>query len=102
VWKRLKHPNVVPTLGAGPDIAELCVVSPWMSDGTLLQYLSKHHGANRVPIVRDHVVRANEYTELDTNKMIGVIDGLSYLHFSDVVHGDLKGVSHIDWRGFIS
>ena len=25
-------------------------------------------------------------------KMIGIADGLSYLHFNDVVHGDLKGV----------
>ena len=29
-------------------------------------------------------------------KMIGVADGLSHLHFNDVVHGDLKGVSCID------
>ena len=32
-------------------------------------------------------------------KMIGVADGLSYLHFNEVVHGDLKGVSHIGQRG---
>ncbi|KAF9643105.1 kinase-like protein [Thelephora ganbajun] len=73
VWKRLNHLNVVPTLGAGSDIAELCAVSPWMPDGTLLQYLNKYPGANRVSI------------------MIGVADGLSYLHSSDVVHGDMKG-----------
>ena len=36
VWKRLIHPNVIPTLGAGPDIGELCVTSPWMSEGDLL------------------------------------------------------------------
>ena len=36
VWKRLIHPNVVPTLGAGPDIGELCVTFPWMSEGDLL------------------------------------------------------------------
>ena len=34
--------------------------------------------------------------------MIGVADGLSYLHFNDFVHGDLKGVSNIDHRGFVS
>jgi hypothetical protein len=32
----------------GLDIAELCVVSPWMPDGDLLQYLSRYPGANRV------------------------------------------------------
>jgi len=35
-------------------------------------------------------------TELDTHKMLGVVDGLSYLHLNYVVHGDLKGVSYID------
>ena len=63
VWKQLKHPNVVPTLGAGPDIGELCVVSPWMPDGDLQQYLNKYPGANRVAIVRVHVPCASKYTE---------------------------------------
>jgi len=75
VWKRLNHPNVLPNLGASPDIAEFCVVSPWMPEGDLLQYLKNHPGANRVSI------------------MIGVADGLSYLHSNDVVHGDLKGLN---------
>jgi serine/threonine protein kinase len=101
VWKRLNHPNVLPTLGAGPDIAELCVVSPWMPDGHLLQYLKKYPGAPRVSIVSVHGVYDNEFTELDTHKMLGAVDGLSYLHFNDVVHGDLKGVSDIDQRGSI-
>ena len=52
MWKRLNHPNLVPTLGAGPDIAELCVVSPWLSDGHLLQYVKNYPGVNRVAIVR--------------------------------------------------
>lgn len=55
MWKRLNHPNVVPTLGAGLDIAELCVVSPWMPDGDLLQHFNRYPGADRVAIVRVHV-----------------------------------------------
>jgi len=73
VWQRLNHPNVVPSLGAASDIAELCAVSPWMPGGDLLQYLQKRPEANRLAI------------------MIGAADGLSYLHFNDVIHGDLKG-----------
>ena len=96
VWKRLNHPNVLPTLGAAPSIAELCVVSPWMPDGYLLQYLAKYPEASRVHIVSVRDVYDNEYTELNTHKMFGVVDGLSYLHFKDVVHGDLRGVSRID------
>lgn len=30
-----------------------------------------------------------------TFKMLGVADGLLYLHHNDVVHGDMKGVSPI-------
>ena len=61
MWKRLNHPNLVPTLGAGPDIAELSVVSPWMSDGHLLQYVNKYPGVNRVAIVRIYVLHANKF-----------------------------------------
>ena len=56
MWKRLHHPNVVPILGAGPDIAELCAVSPWMPGGDMLQYLGKHPGVNRAAIVSVYVI----------------------------------------------
>ena len=102
MWKRLDHPNVVPTLGVGLDIAELCMVSPWMPDGHLLQFLAKYPEASRVSIVSIHDVHDNEYTEFDTYKMLGVVDGLFYLHANDVVHGGLKGVSQVNWSGFIS
>jgi serine/threonine protein kinase len=75
VWKRLNHPNIIPMYGAAPDIDELCVVSPWMPEGDLSQYLNKYPGVNRASI------------------MVGVADGLSYLHSSDVIHGDLKGLN---------
>ncbi|KAF9645557.1 kinase-like protein [Thelephora ganbajun] len=84
VWKRLNHPNVVPILGAEPDFSDLCTVSPWMPEGNLLQYLKNYPGADRMSI------------------MIGVADGLSYLHSNDVVHGDMNGASHINYRGFLN
>jgi serine/threonine protein kinase len=71
------------------------VVSPWMPDGDLLQYLQKIPGANRAEIVRVHVGRAKSILNL-ISKMIGIAEGLSYLHFNDVVHGDMKGVSNSD------
>ena len=52
IWKQLNHPNVVPTFGASTDIAEFCVVAPWMPEGELLHYLQEHPRANRVGIVR--------------------------------------------------
>ena len=52
IWKQLNHQNVVPTYSASTDIAEFCVVAPWMSEGGLLPYLRKHPGAGRMGIVR--------------------------------------------------
>lgn len=98
VWKRLNHPNVIPNLGASLDIAEFCVVSPWMPDGDLSQHLSRHPAANRPLIVSIHVAYLRQHAE-SVPKMIGVANGLSYLHSNDVIHGDLKGVSHIRYRG---
>lgn len=63
MWKRLNHPNVLPTFGAGPDIAEFCAVSPWMPDGDLLQYLTKYPGANRASIVRARVIPVSKHPE---------------------------------------
>ena len=60
----MNHPNVVPNLGAGPDIAELCVVSPWMPDGHLLQYINKYPGASRVSIVSVRGVHDSEILNL--------------------------------------
>lgn len=73
IWKRLDHPNVVPTLGAEPSFAEFCVVAPWMPGGDLLQFLNRHPEANRLYIT------------------IGIADGLTYLHSKNVIHGDMKG-----------
>ena len=72
-----------------------------MPDGDILKYLSKYPGANRAAIVSICVIHASERTLSPAPKMIGVADGLSYLHFNDVVHGDLKGVSIIYHRGFV-
>ena len=92
---------MVPTLGVGVDIPELCLVSPWMSGGHLLQYISKYPGVSRTSIVSVHDVHGNDYTEFHTYKMLGIVDGLFYLHFNDVVHGGLKGVSQVNWSGFV-
>ena len=50
VWKRLKHPNVVPFIGVTRD--PLQIVSEWMPNGTLAEYLERNPGANRISLVR--------------------------------------------------
>ena len=55
VWKRLRHPNVVPFLGA---TAPLQLVSEWMPNGTLTEYVNTNPGADRISPVCNPSPRA--------------------------------------------
>ncbi|KAH7909582.1 kinase-like domain-containing protein [Hygrophoropsis aurantiaca] len=78
LWAQLSSPFVVPFYGifsvTGPAV-RLCLVSPWMKNGSLTQYLAKTPQIDRLSLMRD------------------VAFGLDYLHSFDppVIHGDLKG-----------
>ncbi|TCD67147.1 hypothetical protein EIP91_000431 [Steccherinum ochraceum] len=65
LWKNLTHEHVLPFLGISDDAipSSLCIVSPWMSNGSLRSYLS--------------------------NELHQTALGLEYLHGEGVVHGDL-------------
>ncbi|KAG9103164.1 hypothetical protein FRC07_010072, partial [Ceratobasidium sp. 392] len=72
-WSRLQHPYVLRLLGLAEYRGRISMVSPWMEGGSLRKHLARTPGANR-PQICTHIA-----------------DGLSYLHQSDVIHGDLKG-----------
>lgn len=44
IWRQLRHPRILPLLGVDHDDfrtrTSLSMISPWMAQGTLLQYLS--------------------------------------------------------------
>jgi serine/threonine protein kinase len=48
-WKRLEHPNVVAFIGVTQN--PLQIVSDWMPNGTLREYVNENPGANRVGLV---------------------------------------------------
>ncbi|KAJ8080051.1 Rho guanine nucleotide exchange factor [Marasmius tenuissimus] len=80
VWKPLNHPNVLPFIGVyfGDDeIRRPGLVSPWMTQGSLDQYLkvTPRESVDQLPLVHD------------------VATGLSYLHSKEIVHADLKGAN---------
>ncbi|KAJ7619318.1 kinase-like domain-containing protein [Roridomyces roridus] len=75
--ENLNHPNILPFIGidreAFPNSVRM--VSPWMKNGTVLQYLDGHGRAN-------------------VNKLLfEIAQGIQYLHSRNIVHGDLRGVS---------
>ncbi|KAF8751181.1 kinase-like protein [Rhizoctonia solani] len=52
---------------------ELAIVSPWMQNGTLPDFLKKNPNADRFQLCTQ------------------ICDGVAYLHNINIVHGDLKG-----------
>ncbi|KAK7458718.1 Rho guanine nucleotide exchange factor [Stygiomarasmius scandens] len=82
LWRQLDHPNVIPFLGIyflDTSKERICLISPWMRNGNLMQYLGgdSHESVDRVVLAYD------------------IACGLSYLHEKKVVHGDLKGQVNI-------
>ncbi|KAJ7880785.1 kinase-like domain-containing protein [Mycena olivaceomarginata] len=75
IWEGLHHRFILPFLGIDNETfpSSLCMVSPWMKNGTVLEYL------------RDHSLGDVDRLLLET------AEGLRYLHSMNIVHGDLRG-----------
>ncbi|KAJ7224795.1 kinase-like domain-containing protein [Mycena rebaudengoi] len=84
IWQDLKHPYILPMLGIDRESfpSSLCMVSPWMENGTVLNYLEEHG-------------------RKDVDRLLWeVAQGLEYLHSRNIVHGDLRGANILitqDW-----
>ncbi|KAJ7203038.1 kinase-like domain-containing protein, partial [Mycena pura] len=79
VWQRLRHAFIVPLIGIDMEgfPSSLCMVSPWMKNGTVINFLSGFRGVTRQSVV---------------NRLIREIaQGLAFLHDQKIVHGDLRG-----------
>ncbi|KAK7037380.1 hypothetical protein VNI00_011130 [Paramarasmius palmivorus] len=78
IWRQLRHPNVLPCLGLyylDDTQQRVCLVSPWMDNGNLVEYIRAHprESVNHVQLMHD------------------ITSGLPHLHALKIVHGDLKG-----------
>ncbi|EIN12091.1 kinase-like protein, partial [Punctularia strigosozonata HHB-11173 SS5] len=93
-WRQLKHPRVVPFLGVDGDshAPALCMVSPWMSQGSLLKYLIEHEVADDSLITLASICPLSDMLHLlILSQQSEIIEGLAYLHDEeDTVHGDLR------------
>jgi len=88
VWKRLRHPNIVPFLGVTHE--PLQIMSEWMPNGTLTHYVEKNPDADRIALVSLFpLIELDRYRRRP--KLLDVAEGLNYLHMSSTIHGDLKG-----------
>ncbi|KAF8732470.1 kinase-like protein, partial [Rhizoctonia solani] len=72
-WSKCNHPNILPLLGLAIFRNRLAIVSPWMQNGNLPNFLKKNPNADRFQLCTQ------------------ICDGVAYLHNINIVHGDLKG-----------
>ncbi|KAG6853853.1 hypothetical protein C0991_000614 [Blastosporella zonata] len=80
IWRQLRHANVVPFIclhHVEGNEQRIALVSPWMANGNLQEFLRRNPDADRLSMMTD------------------VAEGLEYLHSKEptIVHGDLKSVN---------
>ena len=90
MWKRLKHPNIVPFIGITTD--PLQIVLEWMPNGTLTEFVKKNPSASRLSLVSPSL-QSHFIDNVNLLKLLDIAKGLDYLHANRTIHGDLKGVS---------
>ncbi|KAK1224258.1 hypothetical protein PQX77_012836 [Marasmius sp. AFHP31] len=79
LWRRLNHPFVLPLLGIARGHSRLFMVSPFMDNGSLFQFLK----------VSWHTITDDTLLTL----LYEVSQGVEYLHSEGVIHKDIKGVN---------
>nr|AFC37605.1 serine threonine protein kinase [Piper colubrinum] len=76
IMRKVRHKNVVQFIGACTKPPSLCIVTEFMSGGSLYDVLHKKKGVFKLPTLLK--------VALDVSK------GMNYLHQNNIVHRDLK------------
>ena len=69
------------------------LVSEWMENGNINEFIGRDRHVNRAEFVRCHLTLQEPYS--CTIQLAGVANGLKYMHDLHMVHGDLKGVRFV-------
>ncbi|KAJ7500331.1 kinase-like domain-containing protein [Mycena galericulata] len=74
IWRQLDHPNILPFLGISLDLGlSPALISPLCVSGPIMKYLQQTKQGPREKL----------------QMVIGVANGLAYLHSEGIVHGNL-------------
>ena len=50
-WKHLRHPNILPLLGMTVSERRFAMVSEWMENGNIMEFVEKEKHVNRTGLV---------------------------------------------------
>ncbi|KAK3029140.1 hypothetical protein RJ639_039695 [Escallonia herrerae] len=76
ILRKIRHKNVVQFIGACTQPPNFCIVTEFMSKGSLYSLLHKQRGAFKLPTL--------------LKVAIDVSKGMNYLHQNNIIHRDLK------------
>lgn len=79
IMRKVRHKNVVQFIGACTRSPNLCIVTEFMSGGSVYDYLHKKKGVFKLPAL--------------LKVAIDVSKGMSYLHQNNIIHRDLKAAN---------
>ncbi|KAH9624282.1 hypothetical protein KSS87_004140 [Heliosperma pusillum] len=79
IMRKVRHKNVVQFIGACTKPPSLCIVTEFMSGGSIYDYLHKHKGIFKLPSV--------------LKVAIDISKGMNYLHQNNIIHRDLKAAN---------
>ncbi|KAF9600451.1 hypothetical protein IFM89_009366 [Coptis chinensis] len=79
IMRKVRHKNVVQFIGACTRTPSLCIVTEFMSGGSVYDYLHKQKGVFKLPSI--------------LKVAIDVSKGMNYLHQNNIIHRDLKAAN---------
>ncbi|XP_050232465.1 serine/threonine-protein kinase STY46-like isoform X2 [Mercurialis annua] len=79
IMRKVRHKNVVQFIGACTKPPNLCIVTEFMSGGSVYDYLHKQKGVFKFPSL--------------LKVAIDVSKGMNYLHQNSIIHRDLKAAN---------
>jgi serine/threonine protein kinase len=98
-WRQLRHPYITPFYGVCVDCfaPHMAIVTPWMPNGNLLQFLRRNDMVDRYRIVCNPSILSH-YSSLQllsSRQLIQIADALKFLHERSpkVIHGDVRGAN---------
>ncbi|KIO25944.1 hypothetical protein M407DRAFT_75050, partial [Tulasnella calospora MUT 4182] len=91
-WRRLKHPHILDFLGTFEGDGHFYLVSPFIENGTLVEYLARNPDIDRVRLVSLSTVAFSCSRTLTSKLRLlwQTADAINYLHNKGVLRGDIK------------